>query len=282
MDITEKPHLTIQPPKGWVPLNLMEVWKYRDLLGAMTGRDVKVRYKQTILGPTWVVLQPLMGAGIFTFVFGTIAGLDPGGGIPPFVFMLTSMLCWNFASSVLSKTSDSLVGNAGMLQKVYFPRLILPFASVFSSMIDFIVGMGMLIVLLVMYGIFPGVQVLLAPVFLGLLVMLALGVGMVSSAYVVSYRDVKYVVPVLTQFLLYASPVPYTLANMGDRVSEQWQAVYMLNPVVSLIEGYRWALLGLEAPPVGYLIYSVVCAFGALLMGAFTFKRMERKFADVV
>jgi len=252
------------------------------VLWSLAERDVRLRYRQTALGVIWVVLQPLLGAGIFSFVFGVVGGMRAGSGVPYFVFSFTGLLCWHAFSHVLTKTSHSMIGNSHLVSKVYFPRLILPLSTSFSAMIDFAVGLAMLLALLVAFRVNPGPNVLLLPVWLALAVSLALGVGFLTSALTVSYRDVNYVMPVLTQFLLYASPVAYALAEVREKVSPAVLAVYRLNPMANLLEAFRWSLLGRGDLDGAWLAYSAAVCAGVFVAGSMIFRKMERRFADVI
>ena len=273
-----KVHFTIRPRSGWAALDLREIWLFRDLLLALAGRDLKVRYKQTALGVAWVILQPLIGAGIFAFVFGAVAKLEAPGGVPYFVFTFVVILSWNSFSGTINRSSGAMVGNEHLVSKVYFPRLILPISTIFAALIDFAVALGMLAVLLGLLWHLPGATLALMPLVLALMLTLALGIGFAATALSVSYRDVGYVVPVALQFLLYASPVAYPL----QEVPERYRAVYLLNPLAPLLEAFRWSLLGVGEVLWGHLLYSAACAVTILIAGAFVFKRMERKFADVI
>lgn len=272
-----KPYLTIRPTSGWAALNLREVWRFRDLLMSLAGRDLKLRYKQTALGVIWVVLQPLMAAGIFSFVFGKVAKL-PSDGRPYFLFSFAGLLGWNLFNGVVSKSSTCLVGNAHLISKVYFPRLILPLSTVPSVMIDFAVAAGMMGVLMGIYRVPPTAAVMLLPVWMAILLLLALGIGLCTAALTVSYRDVQYILPVFLQVLLYASPIAYATSAVPENL-RRW---YLLNPLSGVLEGFRWSLLGTARPPMGAVVYAAAVAVGAFVIGAFSFKRMERKFADVI
>lgn len=273
-----KPYLTIRPTSGWRALDLGRIWEYRDLLVTFASRDLKLRYKQTVLGVIWVVLQPLLAAGIFAVVFGGIAGLDGPGQLPYFVFSYAGLLAWNLFSNVLTRTSASLLGNAQLISKVFFPRLVLPLSSAGSALVDFAVAGTVMLALMVIYSIMPGWQLLLAPVWGLLLFSLALGMGFCASALSVSYRDINYILPVFTQMLLYASPVAYSVEN----VPAKWQALFYLNPLTGLLEGFRWSLLGEGTLRPSMIALSTTVSIGILLIGAFCFKKMERKFADVI
>ena len=279
-----KPHLTIKPSSGWAALNLAELFQFRDLLVTLAARDVKLRYRQTALGVIWVLLQPLISAGILSFVFGKVANLaDPSDKTPYFIIVYAGQLGWSIFSSTLSKTSSSLVGNAHLVTKVYFPRLVLPLSTLFSTLIDFGVGMAMLIVILLFTGIHPGIGILLLPVWMLLLMLLALGFGLCSSALTVSYRDVQYILPVAMQFLMYGSPIAYTIATMETHVhSAALRSIYFYNPLASLLEAFRWSLLGVGSIHWAFLGYATVFTMIVFILGAYSFKRMERQFADII
>ena len=286
-----QPHLVIRPSRGWQALDLRQVWQFRDLLTTLAQRDVKLRYRQTALGAIWVILQPLIAAGIFSFVFGTVAGL-PSGNVPFIVFSYAGLLCWNLFASTLSKSSNVLVANTQLVSKVYFPRLVLPISTVYSSLIDFCVASLLMVVLMVIYGVVPGWGLLLLPLWVAFTLILSVGCGLFLSALMVSYRDVQYIVPVAINFLLYASPVAYSLATALGRIngsaklsSEQgmWVGLaFMANPMTGLLEAFRWSLLGGPQPVWGAVIYSMICALLVFVAGAFAFKRMEKRFADVI
>jgi lipopolysaccharide transport system permease protein len=269
--------LTIRPSRGWIALNLREIWQYRDLLVTLTSRDLKLRYKQTVLGVLWVVIQPLMAAGVFSFVFGTVAKL-PSGKVPYMVFAFAGLLGWTFFSGVLTKISSCLVSNSNLISKVFFPRLVLPFATIGSNLVDFAVSGSVMAVLLAVYHIVPTLAVFLLPVWMILLTAVALGVGLCAAALAVSYRDIQYILPVFTQILLYASPVAYSVSAVPERL--RW--VYSLNPLTPLLEAMRASLLGGPLPAPGSLLISGALAACLLVFGLYAFRRMERKFADVI
>ncbi len=272
-----KPYLLIEPRAGWQALSVKELWQYRDLLTTLAWRDVKLRYRQTALGVIWVVLQPLIAAGLFSFVFGKVAKL-PSDGLPYFLFAYAGLLGWSAFSSTLTKSSGCLLQNAQLVSKVYFPRLVLPLSTVFSSLIDFCVALVMLAVMMLVMGLHPGIAVFLLPAWLALILLLSVGLGLFAAALTVTYRDVQYVLPVLTQFLMYASPVAYALSAVPLHL--RW--LYHLNPLSTLLEGFRWSLLGVGHLEAGALSYSVLVSVGIFIWGAFAFKKMERKFADVI
>jgi lipopolysaccharide transport system permease protein len=265
--------LALRPTSGWSALQLREVWQFRDLMFTLAGRDLKLRYKQTALGAVWVVLQPLAAAGILNFVFGTVAGMKT-----TFAMTFAGTIAWSLFSNTLSKTSGCLVGNAHLISKVFFPRLILPLSSIPSTLVDFAVAMIMMAVLIAMHGPVPALAVLLLPVWIAFLLMLSLGIGMVAASLMVTYRDVGYVLPVVIQLLMFGSPVAYS----SDRVPAQWQMWYQINPLTPLLQGFRWSLVN-DAPP-NWMFVGCAAAFSvlAMVLGAFSFKRMERRFADVI
>jgi len=273
-----KPLLVLGPRSGLAGLDAAEIWRYRGLLLTLATRDVKLRYKQTALGVLWVVLQPLIAAAIFAIVFGRVAGL-PSAGVPYFVFSFAGLLAWNAFNSTLNKASASVVENAQLVSKVYFPRLILPLSTVLSTLIDFAVAMGLMIVLMAWYHVAPRWQVLWLPALLALFISLAIGIGMYAAALMVAYRDLRYVIPVLLQFLLYASPVAYSVSVIHDA---RLRRIFFANPLTALLEAFRWSLLGQGQLSLPWLGYSAAVSIFLLGFGAVAFRRMERKFADVV
>jgi lipopolysaccharide transport system permease protein len=277
-----KPHLTIQPTAGWQAINLRELWQFRDLLTTLAQRDVKLRYRQTALGVVWVLLQPLIAAGIFSFVFGKMANLPAPKGVPYFVFAYAGLLGWNVFSNTLNKTSSCLLANSNLVSKVYFPRMALPLSTVFSTLIDFGVALAMMVVLMVINHVVPTFAVLLLPVWLLLILLLAMGVGMYMSALMVSYRDVGYILPVATQFLLYGSPVAYTLSYVLGKIPPDLRFFYLMNPLAGLLEAFQWSLVGHQSLIVGPVLYAAAVSVLVFVLGAFSFKKMERKFADVI
>jgi lipopolysaccharide transport system permease protein len=276
-----EPLVKIRPPHGWAALDLSSVWKFRDLLMALASRDVKLRYKQTALGIVWVLLQPLMAAGVFTFVFGSVAGMakdQPNY----FLFSYSGLLAWNLFNNTVGKSSGCLVGNSQLISKIFFPRLVLPFSTLPSALLDFGVAFAMMLVLMVIKHVAPTPAFLLLPVWIALLLMLAAGIGLWTAALTVPYRDVQYMLPVFLNLLMYASPVAYSI----DRMSAKVKMVYHLNPLAPIIEGLRWSIMGssmgTHPPQLGLILYAALFALGILVVGAFVFKRMERKFADVI
>ena len=271
------PVTIIRPPKGWIPINLRELWAYRELLYFFTWRDIKVRYKQTVLGFAWAILQPLLMMVVFTLFFGTLARL-PSEGIPYPLFSYAALLPWTLFAEGISRSSNILVQDANLLQKVYFPRLLLPLSSILSPLVDFAIAFVVLLGLMLYFGYPPSVTMFWLPLFLLLELALALGVGLWLSAINVEYRDVRYVVPFLVQLWLFASPVVYGTTF----VPERFRVAYgLINPMVGIIDGFRWAILG-TAPPGLPFFASVAIIIVVLISGAFYFRRREKAFADVV
>jgi lipopolysaccharide transport system permease protein len=256
---------------------LRELWQFRDLLFSLAGRDVKLRYKQTALGVIWVVLQPLMAAGVFSFVFGKVAKL-PSDGLPYFLFSYAGLLGWNLFSSTVSKCSGCLIGNSQLISKVFFPRLVLPLSIVPSALIDFAVALCMMVVLMAIYRVPPTLAILALPLWMGVLILLSLGIGLCTSALSVSYRDVQYILPVFLQILLYASPIAYALSAVPSNL----RIFFLINPLSGPLEAFRWSLLHTAEPPLASLFYAIVASVVIFFVGAYSFKRMERKFADVI
>jgi len=273
----ETPVLVIEPSRGWVGLKLRELWAYRELVYFLVWRDVKVRYKQTALGAAWAVIQPLFSMVVFSVFFGKLAKM-PSDGIPYPLFSYAGLLPWNYFAQGLSNSSDSLVGSANLIKKVYFPRLAIPVAAVCGGVVDFAIAFGVLLLLMWHYGVAPTANVVWLPAFLLLALVTALGAGLWLSALNVQYRDVKYTVPFLAQFWMYSTPVVYP----SSLLDEPWKTIYGLNPMVGVVEGFRWALLGVKTPPGPMLWVSVAAAAALLVSGAFFFRRMEKTFADVV
>ena len=271
------PTLRIAPSKGWVPLKLRELWEYRELLYFLMWRDIKVRYKQTALGATWAIIQPFLTMVVFSIFFGSL-GKIPSDGIPYPIFAFTALVPWGFFANGLSQSSNSLVGSSHLITKVYFPRLIVPLGSVLSGIVDFLVAFAMLLVMMLYYGLMPSLNVLWLPLFVLLALVTSLGVGLWLSALNVEYRDVRYIVPFVTQFWLFATPIAYP----SSLLHEPWRTIYGLNPMVGVVEGFRWALLRSNTAPGPIIAVSSAAALIILVTGAFYFRRMEKTFADIV
>jgi len=269
--------LLIRPVSGWVPLNLTELWEYRELLYFLTWRDIKVRYKQTVFGVAWAVLQPLSMMLIFTVFFGNLVGV-PSDDLPYPLFSLAALLPWQLFSRALTGASTSLVVNQRLITKVYFPRLLIPMSAVLSSLVDFGISLVLLLAMMIFYGITPTPMLALLPLFTLLALMTALGVGFWLSALDAQYRDVRYTLPFLTQFWLFATPVVYPASLVPDR----WSLLYGLNPMTGVVEGFRWALLGKTGAPDAMLAVSTIAVLAVFIGGLYYFRRAENTFADVV
>ncbi|MBM4423654.1 MAG: ABC transporter permease [Chloroflexi bacterium] len=273
----ELPTLVIEPSKGWVPIRLREIWEYRELLYFLVWRDVKVRYKQTVLGAAWAIIQPFFTMVVFSIFFGRLAKM-PSDGIPYPIFTYCALLPWQLFAYSLNQSSNSLVANQGLITKVYFPRLIVPASSVLAGLVDFAIAFVILIGMMLFYGIRPTLAILALPLFVLVAIATALGVGLWLSALNVQYRDVAYTIPFLTQFWLFATPIAYPTSIVPAAL----RPLYGLNPMAGVVEGFRWALLGtanLSWPLLGVSV-SVVALL--LVGGLFYFRRMEKSYADVV
>jgi len=271
------PIVRITPPHGWLELRLREVWQYRELLYFFVQRDIKIRYRQTAIGITWVVLQPLMTMGVFTIFFGRLAKL-PSQGLPYPVFYFAALVPWAYFSQALTGCTNIVVDNQNVITKVYFPRLILPFAAVCSGLLDFLIGLVVMFALTLWFGIHPPLTVALLPVLIVLAMLTALGVGLWTSALNALYRDVRAVVPFVVQFWMLASPVAYP----SSLVPARWRWLYNLNPMAGVIDGFRWALTGTGQPPGIAMLASSVGVLVVLIGGLFFFQRMEGNVADRV
>jgi lipopolysaccharide transport system permease protein len=269
--------LRIQSSKGWVPLKIRDLWEYRELVYFLMWRNVKIRYKQTALGASWAIIQPFMTMLVFSLFFGRLAKV-PSDNIPYPIFSFAGLVPWTFFSNSLALASNSLIGSAHLITKVYFPRLAIPIATVLSGVVDFAVAFLMLLVMMLYYGVTPMVRMMWLPVFLLLALVTSLGVALWLSALSVEYRDVQHVMPFILQFWLFATPIAYS----SSMLSEPWRTLYGLNPMVGVVEGFRWALLGANTRPGPIIIVSSLAALVVLIGGAFYFRRMERTFADMV
>lgn len=275
--VEEVPTVLIQPIKGFFNLDLNVLWHYRELLYFLIWRDIKVRYKQTVIGAGWAIFQPLMTMVIFTIVFGNFAKI-PSDGLPYPIFAYTALLPWNYFAQAISRSGISLVGNANLISKVYFPRLLVPLSAVVAPLVDFVVALVVLLGMMVWFGIVPTWHVVTIPLFLFIALVTALAVGLWLSALNVKYRDVGYIIPFLIQFWMYASPVVYSVSL----VPKKWRLFYSLNPMAGVIEGFRWALLKQESPDLGVMLISAVMIIALLLGGIAYFARTEQTFADIV
>jgi lipopolysaccharide transport system permease protein len=275
--VAPPPVTRIERVSGWISLDLAEVWRYRELLYFLTWRDVIVRYKQTALGASWAIIQPLMTMVVFSLVFGRLSAM-PSDGIPYPLFSFAGLVPWTFFANGLTQSSNSLVGNANLIQKVYFPRLMIPAASVLGGAVDFVLAFVVLLGIMAYYGIAPTINILFLPLFLLLALATALGVGLWLSALNVRFRDVRYVVPFITQFWLFATPIAYP----SSLLEQPWRTIYGLNPMVGVVEGVRWALLGTKTAPGPMIAASALAATLLLIGGAYYFRHMEKAFADIV
>lgn len=266
----------IYPSRGWASLDLRALWRYRELVYFLVWRDVKVRYKQTVLGAAWAILQPLLTMVAFSLFFGKL-GHMPSDGIPYPLFSLAGLVPWTFFAFGMTESANSLVLSQQLLKKVYFPRLAIPLATVLAGLVDFALAFALLVIAMLWYGIVPGVRLLAVPALVLLALITALGIGLWLAALNVQYRDVRYVIPFLTQLWLLATPIAYPSSLLPG----PWRLVYAINPMVGVVDGFRWALLGAR-PPGATIVLSSVVALVLCFTGAMYFRRMERTFADVV
>ena len=273
----EFPVTVIRPRPGWVPLDFRELWAYRELLYFLVWRDIKVRYKQTALGAAWAIIQPFATMVVFSLFFGKLAQI-PSDGVPYPIFSYAALVPWTFFAYGLSQSSNSLVGSANLIRKVYFPRLVVPISAVLGGVVDFALAFTVLLGMMMFYGIVPTVNVVWLPALLLLAFVTALGIGFWFSALNVKFRDVRYVLPFVVQFWLFATPIAYP----SSLLPEPWRVLYGINPMAGVVEGFRWALLGTETAPGSIIAVSSLVAVGLLVGGAFYFRRMEKTFADVV
>ncbi len=271
------PRTRRSPSKGWARPKFRELWDYRDLLFFFAWRDIKVRYKQTVLGGLWAILQPLFTMVIFSLFFGRLANV-PSDGLPYPIFSYAALVPWTFFANAVTQASNSLVLSANMIKKIYFPRLTLPMATALAGIIDFVLAFAVLLGMMLYYGLVPTVNVLWLPLFLLLALITSLGVSLWLSALNVQFRDVHYTIPFLTQAWLLITPIAYP----SSLLTEPWQTVYGLNPMAGVVEGFRWALLGTGTAPGPMTIVSAVVALALFAGGAFYFRRMEQGFADVL
>lgn len=271
------PVLTIEPSRGWVALRLRDLWEYRELLYFLTWRDIKVRYKQTVLGGAWAIIQPFFTMVVFSLFFGKL-GRIPSDGIPYPIFSFAALVPWTFFAYGLNQSSGSVVTSGNLIKKLYFPRLVVPISSVLSGVVDFMLAFLVLLGMMLYYDVVPTAKVVWLPALLLLALVTSLGVGVWLSALNVKFRDVRYTVPFLTQFWLFATPIAYP----SSLLPEPWHTLYGLNPMAGVVEGFRWALLGTDTAPGPIILVSSAAALAVLVSGLFYFRRMERTFADIV
>lgn len=273
--VSDVPWLRIQPSRGWAALNLGELWQYRELIFFLAWRDVKVRYKQTVIGVAWVLLQPLAMMAVFWLIFGRIAKLE-SDGMPYPLFVLVALIPWQFFSRVIAESTNSLITDQRLITKVYFPRLVVPIATALTALVDFGLAMGLVVVVMLVFGVVPGSTVLILPFVVILMMAAALGVGFWLSALNVEYRDVMHTVPFLVQFWFFVTPVVYSTSSLP----EGWGFLFSLNPMTAVVEGFRWSLLGAGD---GFSVYSAISssiAIGLFVSGSIWFRRRERSFVD--
>jgi lipopolysaccharide transport system permease protein len=276
-DTEEIPPLEIYPPNGWRFLDVRELWNYRELVYFLAWREIKVRYKQTAIGVAWAVLQPLAMMVIFTVFFGRLAKI-PSEGIPYPLFAYAALLPWQLFSRTITESTNSLVADQRLITRVYFPRIIVPISTTIAAVVDFVIAAGLLLVLMLIYGVVPGAAVVWLPAFVLLMIVTALGVGFWLSALNVEYRDVAYTIPFLNQFWFFLTPVVYP----SSLVPERWQVLYGLNPMVGVVEGFRWALLGVGKGPSPMLAVSILIALVLFISGIIWFQRREQSFVDAL
>lgn len=273
----EVPVTYIRPSKGWVSLNLTQLWNYRELGYFLVWRDIKVRYKQTVLGATWAILQPLFTMVIFSIFFGKLAGM-PSDGVPYPIFSYAALVPWQFFANGLSNSSNSLVGSSNLIKKVFFPRLVIPISAVLSGIVDFILAFIVLLIMMAYFGIVPTKNVIWLPPLLLLALVTSLGFGLWFSAMNVQFRDVRYAVPFIIQAWLFITPIAYP----SSLLDEPWRTLYAVNPMAGVVEGFRWALLGTDTKPGSMVFVSALVASIVFVVGLFYFRRIEKTFADVV
>jgi len=269
--------IRIEPRKGRVSLGLKEIWEYRELLAIFVWRDLKVRYRQTVVGALWAIVQPFLTMVIFSIFFGRLAGV-PSDEIPYPIFSYAALVPWTFFANSIIQASNSLVNSSDMIKKIYFPRLTMPIASVLAGLVDFVLAFIILLGMMFYYGSTPTINILWLPFLVILSIMTALGVSFWLSALNVQFRDVRYMIPFITQAWLFATPVAYP----SSLLSEPWRTIYSINPMVGVVEGFRWALLGTDTAPGPIVLVSFIVALGVLTSGALYFRRMEKTFADVI
>jgi homopolymeric O-antigen transport system permease protein len=274
---TDLPRTRREASKGWAWPKLRELWEFRELLYFFAWRDIKVRYRQTVMGVLWAIIQPFFTMVIFSMFFGRLANI-PSDGVPYPIFSFTALVPWTFFANALAQASNSLVSNANMIKKIYFPRLALPIATVLAGVVDFALAFIVLLGIMIFYGLVPTVNIIWLPLFALLALVTSIGVSLWLAAMNVQFRDVRYTIPFLTQAWLFVTPIAYP----SSMLPEQWRIVYGLNPMAGVVEGFRWALLGTDTAPGKMIIVSALVAVTLFVSGAFYFRRMEQNFADVL
>lgn len=282
-NVQDVPQIVIKPLKGWVSLELREVWQYRELLYFFIWRDIKVRYKQTILGAAWAIIVPFMDMIVFSLFFGYLAGM-PSDGVPYPVWNFTAQVPWRLFANGMTQASGSLVMSAQMIKKIYFPRIVMPTAATLASLVDFLLAFAVLLLMLAVFGFWPNTKMVWIPIYTFLALITSVGAGLWLSAMNVQFRDVRYTVPFLERMLYFLTPIVYPSSLITEKLPESLQFLiyfYYMNPMVSVVDGFRWALLGTDTNPEAKVIISFVSALMLLASGAFYFRRMEKTFADV-
>ena len=275
--LQEPVHVHVEPTRGWVALRLGELWEYRELFYFLIWRDVKVRYKQTLLGASWAILQPFLTMVIFSLFFGLLAGME-SEGLPYPIFSYAALVPWMFFAGGVGQSAASLVLNANLVKKVYFPRMVVPVSAVLSGFVDFILAFIVLLGMMLYYKIYPTANVVWLPVLFLLGLTTTIGVGLWLSAINVEYRDVRYVTPFLIQAWMFATPIVYP----SSLIPEPWRTLYGINPMAGVVEGFRWALLGTDTQPGAMVLVSALAALALLVGGLYYFRRSEKNFSDVV
>jgi homopolymeric O-antigen transport system permease protein len=273
----DKPVVRIRPSRGWIAVNLRDLWAYRELLYFLTWRDIKVRYKQTVLGAAWAILQPFLTMVVFSLFFGRLAGV-PSDGIPYPIFSFAALVPWQFFANGLTNATNSLVASTNLIQKVYFPRMVIPFSAVLAGVVDFALAFVVLLAMMLFYRIAPTGATIWLPLFLLLALITSLAVGLWLTAMNVQFRDVRYAVPFILNAWMFATPIAYP----SSLLHEPWHTLYGLNPMAGVVEGFRWALLGTEPAPGPMVLVSALVSVVLFIGGLFYFRRMERTFADVI
>ena len=269
--------MVIEPPRRLNLPRWRDLWQAREVVVRLALRDIIVRYRQTILGIAWVIIQPVLSAGVFSLVFGTVAGLS-SGKLPYFLFSLAGMLPWNLFNGALTRSSASLIANQALVSKVFFPRILVPISTIASVLLDFVIGLAVAVILLFVYGVNPGLPVLLIPVWVVLIALIGEGIGMATAAMMVKYRDVGYILPWVLQILLYASPVAYAISSVPERL--RW--VFDINPITWFLEAFRWSLVGTTPPAAWQVVGLVVVSVAVFFAGVLYFQSHEREFADII
>lgn len=269
--------IVIKPQRGWIGINFRELWRYRELLGFFVWRDITIRYKQTLLGALWAIIQPFLTMVVLSIVFGRFMKV-PTDGLPYPIFSYSALVVWTYFAGSLTRSTESLVRNPSLVTKIYFPRLIMPIATTLSGLVDFAVAFVVLIGMFFYYGIEIRITILYLPLYLFMACILAFGVGTWLSSMNVKYRDIRYVVPFLTQIWMFASPVAYS----STLIPEKWRFIYGLNAMAGVVQGFRWALLGQGKPSGNMMGVSIIIIVVILISGLYYFRRMEKEFADVI